>query len=524
MPRQSQQYSVGGSSAPPPAYRSDRSNYRYEEEEEEEEEDQEYISDEEILRRPTSRMPAAMDSSRAVANEGVYNNEAGIGAGGNAYNNPDTPSMYTDPYEYSTVVGGANVMSTRPDPNYLMHDPYAGSPIDLRRSNTIGTLGPGDSVSAYNVNAISRNLHGGSGHDQGLSQDSQFERRPYSSHQEHYRIEDSMQDFHDPSYGGQRPYEMSSDDVPLQKYPAGMGYAEDEDQEQRQREAYWNGYPQEEKWDHQNHPPSLFANNLQGPPPFSSTTKGLEEGGEDRRGLLGKFGSPSSNGIKPGWGGTLNEQIARRKRGIGRQRWPILTWLLTIAYIVVFIIELIQGKQKTGQAIQTSPSWNPMLGPSFEFLISFGARFVPCMRKVADIPTSTEMACLSYSTATSLTSSELCPIWQLCGLANADTTNQAYRFVTPIFIHAGFIHIGFNLLVQLTLCAQIEKLISTPFYALIYFAGGIGGNLLGGNFGLVGQPSVGASGAIYTCISVELIDLCYNWKYVSATSLHYEEK
>lgn len=45
-------------------------------------------------------------------------------------------------------------------------------------------------------------------------------------------------------------------------------------------------------------------------------------------------------------------------------------------------------------------------------------------------------------------------------------------------------------------------------------AGGIGGNLLGGNFGLIGQPSLGASGAVYTCISFELIDLIYNWKFV----------
>lgn len=59
----------------------------------------------------------------------------------------------------------------------------------------------------------------------------------------------------------------------------------------------------------------------------------------------------------------------------------------------------------------------------------------------------------------------------------------------------------------------MEKILSTPFYAIVFVAGGIGGNLLGGNFGLVGLPSVGASGAIYACISLELVDLLYNWKY-----------
>lgn len=51
----------------------------------------------------------------------------------------------------------------------------------------------------------------------------------------------------------------------------------------------------------------------------------------------------------------------------------------------------------------------------------------------------------------------------------------------------------FNLLVQLTLCAQIERLLSTPLYLPLYFLGGLGGNLLGASFSLPGIPSVGAS-------------------------------
>jgi hypothetical protein len=73
--------------------------------------------------------------------------------------------------------------------------------------------------------------------------------------------------------------------------------------------------------------------------------------------------------------------------------------------------------------------------------------------------------------------------------------------------------IGFNLLAQLTIGSQIEKIFSSPIFLVVFAAGGIGGNLLGGNFGLVGLPSVGASGAIYACISMELTDLLYNWRY-----------
>lgn len=37
----------------------------------------------------------------------------------------------------------------------------------------------------------------------------------------------------------------------------------------------------------------------------------------------------------------------------------------------------------------------------------------------------------------------------------------------------------------------------TPKFLVVYFAAGIFGNILGANFALVGQPSVGASGAIF---------------------------
>jgi membrane associated rhomboid family serine protease len=37
----------------------------------------------------------------------------------------------------------------------------------------------------------------------------------------------------------------------------------------------------------------------------------------------------------------------------------------------------------------------------------------------------------------------------------------------------------------------------TPKFLLIYFSAGVFGFILGSNFALVGQPSVGASGAIF---------------------------
>jgi membrane associated rhomboid family serine protease len=42
-------------------------------------------------------------------------------------------------------------------------------------------------------------------------------------------------------------------------------------------------------------------------------------------------------------------------------------------------------------------------------------------------------------------------------------------------------------------------------FLLTYFAAGIFGNVLGGNFALVGSPSIGASGAIFGTVAVSAI-------------------
>ncbi|CAO1624947.1 unnamed protein product [Parajaminaea phylloscopi] len=292
-------------------------------------------------------------------------------------------------------------------------------------------------------------------------------------------------------------------------YGYSMAYADDEhDQDRQMKEAggyYDHGYAH----DAAAGPPGLFSNQMAD---VGAVSDGHGKGAFDdeydeehmsKRGLLG-FKKES-----------LQTQIDKRARGIGRQKWPIVTWLFAVAYVAVFIVELIKAKNETGQAIQTKPYLNPMIGPSTVFQISFGARFVPCMRHTPAVPLTTSLVCPSASTKAtdSYSSSDICPLWQICGLPNDHTYGQQYRLITAMFLHAGFVHILFNLIVQLTLCAQIEKLLGSVFYTLVYVLGGLGGNLLGGNFGLVASPSVGASGAIYSCIAVELIDLIYNWRY-----------
>lgn len=49
------------------------------------------------------------------------------------------------------------------------------------------------------------------------------------------------------------------------------------------------------------------------------------------------------------------------------------------------------------------------------------------------------------------------------------------RFITPIFIHAGFVHIALNLFAQLSLSAQIEREMGTGGFFFTFVAAGIFG-------------------------------------------------
>ena len=107
--------------------------------------------------------------------------------------------------------------------------------------------------------------------------------------------------------------------------------------------------------------------------------------------------------------------------------------------------------------------------------------------------------------------------------------NQSWRFTVPIFLHVGVVHLIINMLAQITAAAQIERemgerrlpilaffrrvLPLTPPgtlpFLLVYFAGGIYGFILGGNFSRVGVPSVGASGALFAVVSfMPVLNIC----------------
>lgn len=72
---------------------------------------------------------------------------------------------------------------------------------------------------------------------------------------------------------------------------------------------------------------------------------------------------------------------------------------------------------------------------------------------------------------------------------------EYWRFLTPIFLHGGFVHLMFNSYFLYSVGPVVEKLFGRKKFASIYLTAGIMGNIASFIFSI--NPSVGASGALF---------------------------
>jgi rhomboid protease GluP len=72
---------------------------------------------------------------------------------------------------------------------------------------------------------------------------------------------------------------------------------------------------------------------------------------------------------------------------------------------------------------------------------------------------------------------------------------EYWRFVTPIFLHGGIIHLGFNCILLYFIGTKVEKIYGYLKFSIIYFISGIIANIA--SFCLLTSESEGASGAIF---------------------------
>lgn len=152
---------------------------------------------------------------------------------------------------------------------------------------------------------------------------------------------------------------------------------------------------------------------------------------------------------------------------------------------------------------------------------------MPCMRSTDGIQNSQvaiTWPCPNTTSADVNSPMNRCQLSDLCGfdpvpnprvgdtLETQPQPNQWFRFIIPMFLHAGLVHIAFNMLLQLTLGREMEKVIGSIRFLIVYLSSGIFGFVMGGNFAPSGIASTGASGALFGIIAIMLLDLLYTWK------------
>ncbi|KAF2126791.1 rhomboid-domain-containing protein [Dothidotthia symphoricarpi CBS 119687] len=214
----------------------------------------------------------------------------------------------------------------------------------------------------------------------------------------------------------------------------------------------------------------------------------------------------------------------KKKKGWFKGRVTWVCYILTLAQVGVFVGELVKNGMLTGSPIQTKPSFNIMIGPSPYTLINMGSRFTPCMHNIAAVIAADVQEWPCPNTTSLSADAPKCSLSTLCGNGGvpdqssvtdfhdrSHEPDQWWRFIIPIFLHAGLIHIGFNMLLQLTLGRDMEKEIGPLRFTLVYFSAGIFGFVLGGNYAADGTASVGASGSLFGILALTLLDLLYNW-------------
>lgn len=98
------------------------------------------------------------------------------------------------------------------------------------------------------------------------------------------------------------------------------------------------------------------------------------------------------------------------------------------------------------------------------------------------------------------------PIYQL-GQVGYLVLNEGlyYQLVTSMFVHASIVHLVGNMLFLLIFGLRGEEMFSLHEYLIIYFLGGLTGNLLSLVFLPLDVPSVGASGAIFAMFGAAIL-------------------
>lgn len=91
-----------------------------------------------------------------------------------------------------------------------------------------------------------------------------------------------------------------------------------------------------------------------------------------------------------------------------------------------------------------------------------------------------------------------------------DRRLQVWRFISYMFLHANWFHLGFNVVIQLFYGIPLEVMHGSMRVAIIYFAGVFAGSL---GTSVVDSEVylVGASGGVYALLAAHLANITLNY-------------
>lgn len=156
------------------------------------------------------------------------------------------------------------------------------------------------------------------------------------------------------------------------------------------------------------------------------------------------------------------------------------TFFISMVDIVVMLVIFIYAGAEYGKNALFDPQ-NEMAGPNAKVLYDCGG-----------------MICASTSPA----------------FPQTIESGSIWRLLTPIFLHAGLVHLISNLFFQMHFGFSFELRWSTKRFIAVYFITGIGASLLScmaAGISGAGSVSVGASGALFGLLGANVSYLIMNW-------------
>ncbi|ORY93244.1 rhomboid family-domain-containing protein [Syncephalastrum racemosum] len=210
-----------------------------------------------------------------------------------------------------------------------------------------------------------------------------------------------------------------------------------------------------------------------------------------------------------------------------RRHWlppyrPWFSYLSSLAMVLALAASLLRNRTMTGNLLEISP-FNIMLGPSTEALIQTGARYLPCLYGMQEhseqayiCPDQIDQGQTGPSipswrlAVTNQTTAATCNLQDVCG-SGTSTAQQAYRFFTAPFLHAGILHCFLVFTVQLGLGRRVERQLGPLRYGFVWLVCAFFSYLVSAVFSPTQTATMGASGALFGIVALLYVDLLTHW-------------